>query len=882
MPGETVSAPPSGEARRRIRRRWRLSFYALLLVVSHIYIAVSGRSIAPPGGVELIPQTTDAGPIDGPAQRISFRSWGTSAPTERPAFLLLHGSPGTAANFDRLGPLLAETGRAVIAPDLPGFGNSTALVRSYSLLAHAHAVRLLLDELGLDRVHIVGWSQGGGVALHVADLWPDRTASITMLASIGAQETEGSGSFHFEHAKYAFGYGVLAVGGEFLPHFGLLGTFEERHAFMRSFWDSDQRPLRPLMERLRTPTLILHGRHDFLTPAWGAEIHHDLIGPSTLVLLDASHFIPFLEAEQAAGHIGVFADAHDRPDAPALRQRVEFSVPEPSLFRSLDRAVLRARRDSPWWLLPLLPAVLAWRRPTASVGLTALLATFGWMDIGLGAFGVLLGAFARLEIASFAGAHDGMPVDAVHRARASRAALRWAFMAPFRPWESAEISRGLGASGRFGPAVRAALVIGLVLWLSLALVVGLMAAAAIRAGLGDSILAVPLAWVAAWLAAGWAVALVTWTGRRRLLAAGTRLLRHEYWNPYVLYAPLAPWIAYLAIRHRGLMTFTCANPAIEAGGGLIGESKHRIATALRPAGAAALPTQLIPPGPVERRLERLRGAMGPEGVAPGYPVILKPDAGQRGFAVRLVRSEAGAEAYFREMHRAAVVQRYDPGPHEIGCFWVRDPGSGSGRIGRVFSVTIKEFAFVRGDGAHTLEQLIYRHPRHRCQADTFLDRLGPARDLLPERGQLVRLVESGNHAQGTLFRDGAELVTPRFEEEIDRIAAAFAVESPDPGWSDNGLDFGRFDIRYRDEEQLRAGEDLGVVELNGTSSESTNLYDPSRSVIWAWGVLFRQWTALYQLGHRRRAEGVRPMTPGQLIAAWKSFQRDRPDLDIAD
>lgn len=274
---------------------------------------------------------------------------------------------------------------------------------------------------------------------------------------------------------------------------------------------------------------------------------------------------------------------------------------------------------------------------------------------------------------------------------------------------------------------------------------------------------------------------------------------------------------------------------------------------------------------------------------------MKPDSGQRGYAVRLARDAGDVERYFREVQGPVVVQRYHAGPHECGVLWVRglerrhggtkarrhegtEAGGqeGAGLVGGIYAVTRKEFSFVEGDGERTLERLILDHPRYLCQASVFLARFADAAQRVPGRGELVRLAEAGNHCQGTLFRDGSDLVTPAFEARIDAIAAAY--RGPNGG----GFDFGRFDIRYESEEGLRAGRGFGIVELNGITSEATNLYDPDRGPLWAYSVLFGQWRELYRVGAARRAEGVRALTAREAIAFARSHFRERTGSAVAD
>src|SRR4051794_36676393 len=81
-----------------------------------------------------------------------------------PPLLLLHGLGSCKEMWRPVVPLLAGE-RDVIAPDLPGFGESPRGPGTVDGLADA--VVAFADELGLDGWHVAGNSLGGGVALAV-------------------------------------------------------------------------------------------------------------------------------------------------------------------------------------------------------------------------------------------------------------------------------------------------------------------------------------------------------------------------------------------------------------------------------------------------------------------------------------------------------------------------------------------------------------------------------------------------------------------------------------------------------------------------------------------------------------------------------------------
>lgn len=328
-------------------------------------------------------------------------------------------------------------------------------------------------------------------------------------------------------------------------------------------------------------------------------------------------------------------------------------------------------------------------------------------------------------------------------------------------------------------------------------------------------------------------------GRARASVRLARLRRWEFWPAWAVYAPVAAWMVWLALRHRSLTVFTAANPGI-AHGGVVGESKHAILSAL-PA-RWVLPWTLIPPGLIDDRMASLR--TGVSALGGGYPFVMKPDVGERGHGVSWIRCEADARAYLEREPRAVLLQVAHDGPYEAGLFYVRRPGDAHGRV---FSVTDKRFPWIAGDGQSTLATLVKTHPRYRLQADVFLARHATQADRILGDGEPFRLAQAGNHAQGTEFRDGRALLTPALEARVDEIARAM-----------DGFYFGRFDVRYRDREAFMAGTDLAIVELNGVTSEATHVYDPAGRLWSAWATLARQWSLAFGIGAANRSRGHLP------------------------
>lgn len=343
-----------------------------------------------------------------------------------------------------------------------------------------------------------------------------------------------------------------------------------------------------------------------------------------------------------------------------------------------------------------------------------------------------------------------------------------------------------------------------------------------------------------WVLAGVCVQAATWRGRRLLIGKWRRLTRWEFWPRWAVYPPVVAYGLWLACRHRGATLFTAVNPGIGAGGGLVGESKSAILSGLSGAGDRVAAWERVEPGDLAQREKAVRLFADKQ----GWPVVLKPDVGERGTGVVIARDAVSARVALVAEPRVLIAQRHVPGV-EYGVFYIRIPGAERGRI---FAVTDKRMVHVWGDGRETLERLILADDRAVCMGSFFLEEFAGRLDEIPAAGERVPLTELGTHCLGAVFLDGAELVTRELENAIERVSRAF-----------DGFYFGRYDVRTESAEAFQRGE-FSVIELNGLTSEATSIYDPRHSVWFGWGVLLKQWSLAFEIGARNRASGTRPLS----------------------
>ena len=328
----------------------------------------------------------------------------------------------------------------------------------------------------------------------------------------------------------------------------------------------------------------------------------------------------------------------------------------------------------------------------------------------------------------------------------------------------------------------------------------------------------------------------SWQARRRLLGWIRRRTRWEFWPAWLAYIPVVPYVAYLGLKHRSLTLFTAANPGIPSGG-FVGESKSAILSLLTSVPEWTTVSNSIAPLP--------------------YPFVLKPDVGERGKGVAIIRNGNDLAAYFATARGRTIAQQYVDGV-EFGVFYYRYPGESEGRI---LSITKKHFPVVVGDGASTIRELVLRDERAVCLANLYLSRLRRSPDDVPTTGEVVPLAELGSHCRGAIFLNGTALETEALRSAVDSIAQNFP-----------GFYFGRFDVRSESIEALQRGQ-FQVLELNGVTSEATHIYDPAVSLVEAYRVLFQQWRIAFEIGACNRHAGHEPMRLRDLLVTVRSNLR---------
>lgn len=360
--------------------------------------------------------------------------------------------------------------------------------------------------------------------------------------------------------------------------------------------------------------------------------------------------------------------------------------------------------------------------------------------------------------------------------------------------------------------------------------------------------------------------LLTWKGRRILWGKIKRRFIWEFWSLRVFYFPVVIYIAWLAVKFRSLTIFTCANPAILASG-FVGESKEEILQGLNKSKDAKpfllkhlfLPTDLS----AVENLQTAKDFMTENNLT--FPIVLKPDVGERGFGVQIVKSFDELDAKLSASNENLILQEFADG-EETSIFYFRYPNLEKGEI---FAITEKRFPRVTGDGESTIEELILRDKRAICLATKYLERNSERLEIIPRLGEEIQIIDIGTHSRGAIFLDGDWMKTDVLETKIDEICRGF-----------DGFYFGRFDIRVKSFADFAEAKNFKIVELNGVTSEATNIYDPKNSLFEAYKILFRQWKIAFEIGAENKKRGEKPTSVRDLIKLvfGKSIQNQKSEI----
>jgi len=340
--------------------------------------------------------------------------------------------------------------------------------------------------------------------------------------------------------------------------------------------------------------------------------------------------------------------------------------------------------------------------------------------------------------------------------------------------------------------------------------------------------------------------------KRKIKNTWHRITHWEYWPDSVLYYPLFPIWMLWSLRNRSLFFFNAVNPGMPYGG-LTMDSKMKIYN-LMPDGSYPQTLFINTKDQLNRYgLERRLKSAGMN-----FPVVVKPDIGFKGLGVYIAHNIDELKKLQAQQEWPFLIQEYVSYSNEIGIFYVRMPGEEQGRI---TGIVDKKFLSVKGDGVSSLGQLIEEKPRARIQYDylfkTFVDQW----DQVIEKDEELILIPLGSHTRGAEFIDISDQLSPELEKHILKL-----------GKEVQGFYYGRLDILYKSKEDLQEAKNLKVIEINGSGSEPTHIYDPKHSILFAWKEVIRHGLYMYRIARANKRRGHAYLSAKEGFAMMKEHR----------
>jgi hypothetical protein len=325
----------------------------------------------------------------------------------------------------------------------------------------------------------------------------------------------------------------------------------------------------------------------------------------------------------------------------------------------------------------------------------------------------------------------------------------------------------------------------------------------------------------------------------------------EYWPMWVVYFPVSFYYIFLAIKARSFFFFSASNPTIETGG-MFFESKWKI-------------FQLIPqkyfPSTIyieeKDSLNIVLNKLNTEHIS--FPIIAKPDRGERGWCVQKINNEQELNDYINKIHIPFLIQAYVDYPLEFSVFYFRSPNK---HQGKVTSVTLKKLLTVQGDGSSNIEQLILKNNRAFLQYHLLKKNKSIDFNKVLKKDEEMVLVPYGNHVLGAMFINYNHIIDEQLCKTFDDISRQI-----------DGFYFGRFDLRCTSIDDLKQGKSISILELNGAGAEPAHIYDPGFSFIKAQQVIAQHYKMLYQASATNNKNGVAYMSYTD-FKSWRQQEKE--------
>ena len=319
-----------------------------------------------------------------------------------------------------------------------------------------------------------------------------------------------------------------------------------------------------------------------------------------------------------------------------------------------------------------------------------------------------------------------------------------------------------------------------------------------------------------------------------------KLINYEYWPMWAFYFPLFFVFFYKGLKNGQMFFFTNVNKNLDEFGGLFFDSKRVIDKKI----------------PLSYRAEHILIEKGKQfkiqDLKFSFPLIIKPDQGERGRGVKKINNESELAEYFKlPAKEDLLIQPYIDWSKEYGVFMAINPVNLKYEI---LSLTEKKYFSIIGDGKLNIEQLVKQSQRGLVFYDEITSRYNSNLKEIPAKGKTIVLHTQGNHSKGTEFIDISHLITGSMTRSFGNFMKGL-----------DGFEYGRLDVKCKSFEDLESFNHLKVIEFNGLAAEPISIYDSRIGYFNSLGKFLKHWKRLEDISKFNKNRQIESVPTSKIL-----------------
>ena len=337
-----------------------------------------------------------------------------------------------------------------------------------------------------------------------------------------------------------------------------------------------------------------------------------------------------------------------------------------------------------------------------------------------------------------------------------------------------------------------------------------------------------------------------------------RLWYYEFWPYWIFYFPAYIYYFYLAIKSRRWVYFSVLNPCMKFGGAFLSSKQHYLKT---------IPDLWKPITMLVSDLDDFESIKKQlEGMKLNFPLIVKPDMGERGKNVEKLDSLNELKTYLSTINQSVLIQEYIDYPIELGILFYWD----TNRAPQISSIGTKDFCKLIGDGTRTLKTLVNANHRIAHRKSILENRFKTQWNQIIPKGEAVLVEPIGNHNRGTTFLDARH----HYSKEMLEWVVSCVQHLP-------GFDYGRVDLKIENWNSFKTKTGIKILEINGVNSEPIHIYDPNFSIWNAYKAIFKHMHIIYQLSRQKLNNQSQTLTLFEFISGARMVLNEKRASQIS-